>query len=166
MLRSCELESEIRLLTFTRSQALRLYSWLPFLITKPEAQGRLFPSPVADVTPFPGPEGSGAKPRLSALPQQSPPLCSRDESQVAGTALQLPLVPTCAPLPPGELRNCSSRPWGQGHGGNQTSIWEGWGRGHVCASSWLVPQGALLLGARMHLLKMPTMVFTGRMQVI
>lgn len=105
MLRSWELEAEIRLLTFTWLQVLRLYSWLPPLITKPEAQGRLFPSPIADVTPFPGPEGSGAKPcLLSRDSRQSPPLCSRDESQVAGTALQLLLVPTCAPLLPGELR--------------------------------------------------------------
>lgn len=91
MLRSWELEAEIRLLTFSWPQALRLYSWLPPLIKKLETQGRLCPSPIADVTPFPGPEGSGAK------------FCLLPESQVAGTALQLLLVPTCARLPQG---NC------------------------------------------------------------
>lgn len=79
MLRSWELEAEIRLLTFSWPQALRLYSWLPPLIKKLEAQGRLCPSPIADVTPFPGPEGSGDSHLLCApgmsLRSQEPP-CS------------------------------------------------------------------------------------------
>lgn len=108
ILRSWELEAEIRLLTFSWPQALRLYSWLPPLIKKLEAQGRLCPSPIADVTPFPGPEGSGA--RLCLLPHDSHLLCAPgDESQVAGTALQLLLVPTCARLPQG---NCEPAPVG------------------------------------------------------
>lgn len=154
MLSSWELEAEIRLLSFTWPQALRLYSWLPSLITKLEAQGRLCPSPYSRCDPFPWPRGFRSQ-TLSAPWRQSPPLCSQDESQVAGTAPQLLLVPTCALQPQG---NCEPAPVGPE---DRDTVETRPPFGRCGARDVFVPApgwspgggGALLLGARMHLPK-------------
>lgn len=124
-----DLGTEIRLLSHLHlAPAPRLCSRLPPLSTQPEAQERLCPPPIADVTPSPGPE------RL----EEPSPVCSPataassvrlgDESQVAGPPCSCccsPPVHRCAASPQGNCELAPVGPQGQGHGGNQTANWEG-----------------------------------------